>query len=127
MPGYNVLNDELTQRVKQVVNQYMACNQLRPQPGRRARRGGGGGGSAGNDTFRLARVTTEISKATGNLVANWGHGYVKYMNLTTGEVETMEPVRVNNPLNIAFVTGALVELFGSIVRNGTCYQYPWAD
>lgn len=50
MPGYNVLNDELTQRVKQVVNQYMACNQLRPQPGRRRRGGGGGGGSTANVT-----------------------------------------------------------------------------
>lgn len=67
MPGYNVLNDELTQRVKQVVNQYMACNQLRPQPGRR-RRGGGGGDNTTNNlsSFAIVREPAGASSRMSN-------------------------------------------------------------
>lgn len=71
MPGYNVFNDELTQRVRQVVNQYMACNQLRPQPGRRARRGGGGEATTSNlSAFAIVREQAyAATRATNGLDA----------------------------------------------------------
>ncbi len=94
---------------------------------RRRAIGGGGGAAVADADQRLARVTTPITAATNNLSANWGEGYVVYLDETTGAELDMPPAVVRNPLPFAFVLDAMVELRGTVVRNGTCAAYPWAE
>jgi len=78
-------------------------------------------------TYRLARVTTEITAATSNYVDDWGSGEVVLLDDATG-LPTGDPIAVTNRLDVGFVVDAQVELAGTMVRNGTCAEFvSWID
>lgn len=138
MPGYNVLNDELTRAVKQVTAQHLSSFMPRPKRGRRPRRNSGGAGTVSVSGVLYARVSGEIPPALSQLPADWGQGQVKILNLATGVVAPEQHV-VGNFLDTGFVVDALVELMAVppgvvgaegldyLVANGTCHAYPWKE
>ena len=87
----------------------------------------GGGGSS---NLRKARVTTAITAATDELEANWGTGEVKFMDDTTGVLDS-DPTTVDNDnIDMTFAEDAQVIIDTSHspprVITGTCSAVTWS-
>ena len=87
----------------------------------------GGGGSS---NLRKARVTTAITAATDELEANWGTGEVKFMDDTTGVLDS-DPTTVDNDnIDMTFAEDAQVIVDTSHspprVITGTCSAVTWS-
>ena len=91
---------------------------------RRRRGGGGGGGSAPAISGRFARVRLTITKASSNLIEDWGGGYVWYLGDETGDwVEELAPV--SNRWPIEYPVDAMVRVYGLGDVQGLCGPAPF--
>lgn len=88
------------------------------------------GVASSSSSIRYARVTTEITPATDELVVNWGSGEVRLMHPTTGALEASDTPVVNPLIGMTFIVDAQVEVdmshYPPHVLNGTCDAVAWS-